>query len=59
MASSAYLLQQAENLIAMSHATLDLGIAKRLREMASEFQDRAARQEETRGLRASEDGGSS
>jgi hypothetical protein len=42
MASSAYLRQQAEILITMSRATLDLGIAGRLREMAAEFQGKAA-----------------
>jgi hypothetical protein len=45
MVSGAYLRQQAEILIAMSRATLDLGIAGRLRQMASELQDRAAEQE--------------
>ena len=59
MASSAYLLQQAETLIAMSRATFDLGIAGRLREMASEFQARVAAQEQKRSLAASEDDGSS
>jgi hypothetical protein len=57
MVSSAYLLQQAEILIAMSRATFDLGIAGRLREMASEFQARATAQEQKRGLAASEDDG--
>ena len=46
--SGAYLRQQAEILIAMSRATLDLGMAGRLREMASELQARAAEQEDTR-----------
>jgi hypothetical protein len=50
MVSSAYLRQQAEILIAMSQATFDLGIAGRLRIMASEFQNRAAEQEAERGL---------
>jgi hypothetical protein len=50
MVSGAYLRQQAEVLIAMSRATLDLGIARRLREMASEFQNRAAEQEAERGF---------
>jgi hypothetical protein len=45
MNSGAYLRQQAEILIAMSRATLDLGIAERLRAMASELQTRAAEQE--------------
>jgi hypothetical protein len=50
MVSSAYLRQQAEILIAMSQATFDLGIAGRLRIMASEFQNRAAEQEAERGF---------
>jgi uncharacterized protein YfeS len=41
MVSGAYLRQQAEILIAMSRATFDLGIARRLREMALELQARA------------------
>jgi hypothetical protein len=49
MVSGAYLRQQAEILIAMSRATLDLGIAGRLREMAAEFQGMAAEQEDGRG----------
>jgi hypothetical protein len=48
MISGAYLRQQAEILIAMARATLDLGMAGRLREMASELQARAAEQEDTR-----------
>ena len=40
MVSGAYLRQQAEILIAMSRATFDLGVAGRLREMASELQTR-------------------
>ena len=44
MVSSAYLRQQAEILIAMSRAIFDLGVAGRLRIMASEFQNRAAEQ---------------
>jgi hypothetical protein len=51
MVSSAYLRQQAEILIAMSRATLDLGMAGRLREMASELQARAAEQEDTRAAK--------
>ena len=46
MVTNAYLRQQAEILIAMSRATLDLGIAGRLRAMASELQARAAEQED-------------
>jgi len=46
MVSGAYLRQQAELLIAMSRTTFDLGIAARLREMASQFQARAAEQEQ-------------
>jgi hypothetical protein len=34
----------------MSRATLDLGMAGRLREMASELQARAAEQEDTRAV---------
>jgi hypothetical protein len=48
MISGAYLREQAKILIAMSRATLDLGMAGRLREMASELQARAAEQEDTR-----------
>jgi hypothetical protein len=59
MASSAYLLQQAETLIAMSRATLDLGIAGRLREMVSEFQARAVAQEDPRRFTAPQEEGSS
>jgi hypothetical protein len=50
MVSGAYLRQQAEILIAMSRATLDLGMARRLREMASELQARAAEQENECGF---------
>jgi len=46
MVTSVYLRQQAEILIAISRATLDLGIAGRLRAMASELQTRAAEQED-------------
>jgi len=46
MVTSVYLRQQAEIVIAMSRATLDLGIAGRLRAMASELQTRAAEQED-------------
>jgi hypothetical protein len=59
MTSSAYLLQQAEILLAMSRATLDLGIAGRLREMASEFQARATAEEEPRRFAAPQAQGSS
>jgi hypothetical protein len=58
MASSAYLLQQAQILIAMSRATLDLQIAARLREMAAEFQARASEQEERRVFAVPGDGSS-
>jgi hypothetical protein len=44
--SGAYLRQQAELLAAMSRTTFDLGIAARLREMASQFQATAAEQEQ-------------
>jgi hypothetical protein len=50
MVSGAYLRQQAEILIAMSRATFDLGIARRLREMALELQARAAEQEDEGGF---------
>jgi len=50
MVSGAYLRQQAEILIAMSRATFDLGMAGRLRAMASELQTRAAEQEDERGF---------
>jgi hypothetical protein len=50
MISGAYLRQQAEILIAMSRATFDLGIAGRLRIMASELQTRAAEQEAEGGF---------
>jgi hypothetical protein len=43
--SSAYLRQQAQLLIAMSRTTVDLGVAGRLREMASQFQAKAAEQD--------------
>jgi hypothetical protein len=48
MVSGAYLRQQAEILIAMSRATIDLGMAGRLR--ASEFQTKATEQEDERGF---------
>jgi len=54
MVSGAYLRQQAEILIAMSRATFDLGVAGRLRAMASELQTRAAEQEDERGFTESE-----
>ena len=47
MASGAYLRQQAELLTAMSRATMDLGMAGRLRAMASDFQTKATEQEST------------
>jgi hypothetical protein len=50
MVSGAYLRQQAEILIAMSRGTFDLGVAGRLREMASELETRAAEQEDKRGF---------
>jgi hypothetical protein len=56
MVSRAYLRQQAEILIAMSRATFDLGVAGRLRIMASEFQNRAAEQEAKRGFADNEAG---
>jgi len=50
MVSGAYLRQQGEIFIAMSRATFDLGVAGRLRAMASELQTRAADQEAERGV---------
>ena len=50
MVSGSYLRQQAEVLIALSRATFDLAIARRLREMASELQTRAAEQEAEGGF---------
>jgi hypothetical protein len=50
MISGAYLRQQAEILIAISRATFDLGVAGRLRAMASELRTRAAEQEDERGF---------
>jgi hypothetical protein len=50
MVSGAYLRHEAEILIAMSRATLDLGIAGRLRQMASELPARAAEQENECGF---------
>jgi hypothetical protein len=58
MISGAYLRQQAEILIAMSRATLDLGMAERLRKMASELQARAAEQEDTRAAEQEDKRGS-
>jgi hypothetical protein len=40
-----YLRQQAEILIAISRTSFDLGVAKRLREVASELQAKAAEQD--------------
>ena len=48
MVNGAYLRRQAETLIAMSRATIDLGIAGRLREMAFDLQSRAAEQADER-----------
>ena len=50
MVSGPYLRQQAEVLIALSRATFDLSIARRLREMASELRTKAAEQESERGF---------
>jgi hypothetical protein len=46
MVSGAYLLRQAEALIAISRATFDLTIAGRLRRMAAELQTKAAEQDQ-------------
>ena len=37
-----YLRQQAEQLLAMSRETVDLGMAGRLRKLAADFQEQAA-----------------
>jgi hypothetical protein len=58
MISGAYLRQQAEILIAMSRATLDLGMAGRLRKMALELQARAAEEEDTRAAEQEDKRGS-
>jgi hypothetical protein len=42
MVSSTYLRRQAATLVAMSQATFDLGMAGRLRGMATEFHAKAA-----------------
>jgi hypothetical protein len=42
LVGGAYLRQQAEILAAISRTTFDLGVAGRLREMASELQTKAA-----------------
>ena len=49
-----YLRKQAELLIAMSRVTIDLGMAGRLRAMASEFQTKATEQEDDRAATGSE-----
>ncbi len=46
MVSGAYLLRQAEALIAISRATFDLTIAGRLRRMAAELQAKAVELED-------------
>jgi hypothetical protein len=46
MVSGAYLRRQAEILIGMSRATIDLTIAGRLRRMAAELQAKAVEQED-------------
>jgi hypothetical protein len=38
---NSYLRQQAELLLAMSRETVDLGMARRLRNLAADFQERA------------------
>jgi hypothetical protein len=43
--SGPYLRQQAEILIAISRTSFDLGVARRLREVASELQAKAAEQD--------------
>jgi hypothetical protein len=46
MVSSDYLRRQAGLLVSMSRATIDLGIAARLRAMATDLQEKAAEQEQ-------------
>jgi hypothetical protein len=48
MVSGAYLRRQAESLIAMSRGTFDLGLAGRLRQMASDLQTKATEQDAER-----------
>jgi hypothetical protein len=43
--SGAYLRQQAEILTAISRTTFELGVARRLREMALDLQAKAAEQD--------------
>jgi hypothetical protein len=45
LVSGLYLRQQAEILIAISRATFDLAVARRLREVASGLQDQATQQD--------------
>jgi hypothetical protein len=46
MVSSDYLRRQAGLLVSMSRATIDLGIAARLRAMATDLQEKATEQEQ-------------
>jgi hypothetical protein len=46
MVSSDYLRRQAGLLVSMSRATIDLGIAARLRAMATNLQEKATEQEQ-------------
>jgi post-segregation antitoxin (ccd killing protein) len=46
MVSSDYLRRQAALLVSMSRATIDLGIAARLRAMATDLQEKATEQEQ-------------
>jgi hypothetical protein len=41
MGRATYLRQQAEVLLGLSRATIDLGVARRLRSLAAEFQAKA------------------
>jgi hypothetical protein len=52
--SGLYLRQQVEILIAISRATFDLAVARRLREVAPELQARAAEQDAECTFAASE-----
>lgn len=45
MVSGLYLRQQAEILIAISRTSFDLGVARRLREVASDLRAKAAEQD--------------
>jgi hypothetical protein len=50
MSHAMYLRQQAELLLNLAHATIDLGIARRLRALAAEFRAKADGLEEAPSL---------